>query len=222
MWREHLFPIAVGHSIAEIADVQFLTHRRTPVKQGPFPTRNPARLNQLIISSAVGAGGVMMTYGSGAAPRYFANNPDGSFLSPTDDFGTLVKTGDTTYTYTSKYGVKWNFDSAGQGNMALLKTIVDPHNLTATFTYANGILSALALPDGGVTTFNASGNRIMSIVEPVNRTLNLTQGADLTGITDVDGTSRPFAYDPLHHLTNAVWSPANVTYTYDPATEVLT
>jgi YD repeat-containing protein len=169
----------------------------------------------------IGSGGVMMMYGSGAAPRYFTTQCDGTYMSPPDDLGTLVKNGDGTFKYTSKYQVVWNFDSTG-----LLKTIVDPHGLAATFTYVtvnnNPVLSTRAWPDSSITTFTNTGGAITGIALAGGRSLTLTQsGGNLTGITDVDGTARAFTYDGQRHLTNAQWGTTNATYGYDSVTGVL-
>jgi RHS repeat-associated protein len=156
--------------------------------------------------------GVMMAFGSGAPSRWFTKNPDGSYQSPTDDFGTLVKNGDSTFTYTSKHQVKWNFNTSGQ-----MTSIVDPHNLAITLSYSSGLLSTIKMPDGAVTTFTYSGGLLATVIEPGNRTLTMTHNAsnDLTGITDADGSLRTFTYDSSHHLVNEQWGPLNITYTYD-------
>jgi YD repeat-containing protein len=174
-----------------------------------------AGLNQLIAvppdpTSPNDSGGMLMLYGSGAAPRFFTQSGSGTYTSPADDFGTLTQnTSDGSYTYTSKYGIHWNFDSTG-----LLQTIQDPHNLAVTFTYAGGQLSTIALPDGGVTSFSST-----SIQEPGGRTLTLgiDQSNNLTAVTDVDGTLRGFSYDNQHRLTNESWPPLSATFTYDPS-----
>src|SRR5207244_4336943 len=110
---------------------------------------------------------------------------------PFDDFGKLeAVTGGMRYT--NKFGVQWNYDSLG-----LLQTIVDPHNLAITFTYSSGHhpLTA-ALPDGGIASFGYSGNQITAISEPGSHTVTLQySGANQTGSTDVDDTSRSFGYD---------------------------
>jgi RHS repeat-associated protein len=175
-------------------------------------------LSRLVVDPL--GGYAMMAFGSGAPPRYFTGNGSGSFQSPPYDSGALGRNPDGTYTYTTKYQVRWNFDSSG-----LLRTVVDPHGLTVTYSYnGNSFLSSIAMPDGGVTTFNYTGGLLSSINEPGNRTLTLSHdpAGNLTGITDVDGTLRTYTYDGLHRLVNARWGPLSATYTYDPVTGVLT
>jgi RHS repeat-associated protein len=169
-------------------------------------------LNRLVVQS----NGVLMLMGSGAAPQWYPKDGSGNF--PTFDafFGTLAAAG-AGYTYTSKYGIVWNYDSTGN-----LTSITDPHSLAATFTYSGGNPATLAWPDGGTTTFAYSGSVITAIQEPGTRTLSLAQTSNLTGITDVDGTSRTFGYDSHHHLTSLNWAPLAATYAYDSTSGVLT
>src|SRR5262249_32373255 len=151
-------------------------------------------LNRLVpVTSTVnGPSGVLMVFGSGQASHYFDGNADTSFTSPPNDFGTLSQPGGqgTTYTYVSKDRVTWTYDSTG-----LLQTVTDPHNLTATFTYANDsmgtrrLLSTIAMPDGGTTTFLYDGNNLLTAInEPGNRTVTISRSGsrDLTGITNPD------------------------------------
>jgi RHS repeat-associated protein len=178
-------------------------------------------LNRLVVFSTDPLNSyAMMVFGSGAPPRYY-HGAGGSFQSPPDDHGTLVGNSDGTYTYTTPQQVRWNFDANG-----LMRTIVDPHGLTVTYNYNGGLLSSIAMPDGGVTTFNYDANHLVSsIVEPGNRSLTLRHDpatGNLLSITDVDGTLRTYTYDATHHLTNVQWGPLSTTYTYDQTTSVLT
>jgi YD repeat-containing protein len=160
--------------------------------------------------------GVLLVYGSGVASHYFALNQDGSYTGPADDFGTLTKMGsgmNTTYTYTSKDQVKWNFDNTG-----LLQNIRDPHNLAVTFTYdgTGRQVTSIQMPDGGTTTFNYSGDYLSSIAEPGGRNVTIQRnGTDLASILNPDNTARTFTYDGPHHLIREQWDPVDVAYAYD-------
>src|SRR5262249_10249668 len=46
-------------------------------------------------------------------------------------------------------------------------------------------------------------------------------GPDLTGLTDVDGTTRAFAYDASHKLTRDQWQPLDAAFSYDAVTGTL-
>jgi RHS repeat-associated protein len=163
------------------------------------------------------SGGEMMVFGSGGA-RLFTGS-GGTYTSPANDYDTLVKNGDNTFTYTAKDQTKWNYDTSGN-----LTTIVDPHSLARTFTYSGGNLSTVTEPDGGVTTFTYSSGKLAAIVEPGNRTVTVTidGSSNLTNIADADGSLRTFTYDANHHLTNDKWGSQSVTMTYDSTTALLT
>ncbi len=87
---------------------------------------------------------------------------------------------------------------------------------TFTYTTAGGLDTILA-PDGGVTTFsyNADTGLLSSITEPGSRTLTFSDtGTDLTGIVDVDGSTRTLGYSS-HLLTTDNWAPWATTFGYD-------
>src|SRR5262249_7055483 len=170
-------------------------------------------LDRLVNISSTTATGLLWVYGSGDR-HFFALQPDGSYRSPLDDFGTLVKNADDSYTYTAKDQTQKNFDSNGR-----LTSIVETHGLALTYSYdGNGRLTGVWSPDGGVTTLTYDANGLSGIQEPGGRALTFTVDAsnNLTGLTDADGTRRAFGYDFAHRLTNDQWAPFNATFTYDP------
>src|SRR5262245_45780506 len=65
--------------------------------------------------------------------------------SPADDFGTLVKNGDNTYTYTAKDQTKLKFDTSG--NLTRAETA---GGVGATFAYSSGRLATVTGPDTAV------------------------------------------------------------------------
>ena len=67
-----------------------------------------------------GKGGFFWVDGDGGSRDFQAGNGT-TFVSPPNDFGTLVKNGNGTFTYTDPQQVKWNFNSQGQ-----LTSIVQP------------------------------------------------------------------------------------------------
>ena len=170
--------------------------------------------NQLVAVS----GGMMMVYGGDGSARLFTGS-GGTYTSPANDYGTLVKNGNNTYTYTAKDQTQWNYDTSGN-----LTTIVDAHGLTRTFSYSSGLLSTVTEPDGGITSFTYSSGKLATIVEPGSRTITITinGSSDLTSIADADGALRTFTYDANHDLTNEQWGAINTTMTYDGTTGLLT
>jgi RHS repeat-associated protein len=182
-----------------------------------------AGLNR-IVPAMHGPAGVLLVYGDGTSSHFFAQNANGSYQSPADDFGTLTLSMGT-YTYTSKDQVKWNFDQA----KGLLRSIVDPHNLAVTFSYNDDsptdpgrYLGTVTMPDGGVTTFLYTQGALSEIDEPGGRTVTVGRsGSDLGSITNPDTFTHTFVYDGQHDVTQEQWNPATASYTYDPGADLL-
>jgi YD repeat-containing protein len=172
-------------------------------------------LDRLVNVSGTAATGLLYVYGAGGS-RFFAQNGT-SYTSPVDDFGTLAGNG-AGYLYTAKDQTKRYFDGGGR-----LTAVVDPHGLALTYLYdSQSNLTQVDAPDGGVTTLTYAGG-LSSIQEPGGRLLNFTAaGGNLTGLTDVDASTRSFGYDAYHHLTNDQWSPLNATFSYDAGSGRLT
>jgi RHS repeat-associated protein len=153
---------------------------------------------------------LMWVHGGGEA-RYFQSLGNNAYLSPANDFGTLVKNVGGTYTYTAKDQTKFNFDSSGN-----ISTIVDPHNLTLTYAYSSGLLSTVTEPDGGVGTFTYASGLLTNVTEPGGRTVTLTYASGyLSTIQDPDAGIETFGYDTSHRLNNDQHGPLNATLTYD-------
>jgi hypothetical protein len=80
-----------------------------------------ARLYTISANGNVPAGMLLAT---GAGDSRFFTGSGPSYTSPAEDFGTLVKNGDGTFTYTTKTQVKYNFNSSGY-----LTSVVQPSGL---------------------------------------------------------------------------------------------
>ena len=185
-----------------------------------------AGIDQLIQES----NGMALVYGSGGS-HFFADDGQGGFTSPPDDFGTLTDNGDGTHTYTAKDQTEYDFDAHG-----LLTSVATPDGQTTTYEYdSDQHLTQITTPDLGVTTFNYSGSGgdalLTSIDEPGGRTVALAQDSNrnLTSITDAAGQTRTFTYDsnptdpndPRNHLLIAdQWQPFDTTFTYQHDTGV--
>ncbi len=77
-------------------------------------------------------------------------------------------------------------------------------------------------PDGGVTAFTyyESTGLLARIVEPGERTLTFSEtGTNLTGISDVDGSTRTLGYSD-HLLTSDNWAPWETTFSYNTYNQV--
>jgi RHS repeat-associated protein len=153
---------------------------------------------------------LMWVHGGGEA-RYFQSLGNNAYLSPPNDFGTLVKNIDGSYTYTAKDQTKFNFDSSGN-----ISTVVDPHNLTLTYAYSSGLLSTISEPDGGVGTFAYTSGLLTKVTEPGGRVVTLTYASGyLSTLQDPDGSLESFGYDASNRLNNDQHGPLNATITYD-------
>jgi RHS repeat-associated protein len=162
--------------------------------------------------------GVMFVKGDGFS-RYFPNGPTTTYISPGFDFGTLVKNGDGSYTYTEKDQTKENFNSSGQ-----LTSVVDSDGVAVTYSYSSGNLSTVSEPDGGVATLQYSSGLLSKILEPGGRTVTIGHDAsgNLTSVTNPDGGLRTLTYDSADRLVTDAWGPLKATMTYDTAKSVLT
>src|SRR5207249_643327 len=136
---------------------------------------------------------------------------------PDNDFGTLVKNGNNTYTYTAKDQTVYNFDTSGK-----MTSVVDSDSQTVTYSYTSTRLTEVDSPDGGVTTFgyatvqqqggnvtvlstiNQPGVRTQTEVR-YNGTIELQKG------TDSEGTTHTFTYDGTERLTLEEWNPLKTT-----------
>ena len=110
--------------------------------------------------------------GSGDA-RFFSGSGTGAqtYSSPAEDFGTLVRNSDLTFTYTAKDQTKANFNTLGQ-----LTSVVDTHGLARTYGYdGSNRLSTVSAIDGGLTTlhYDPTTGLLSSISEPGGRTVGL-------------------------------------------------
>ena len=168
--------------------------------------------------------GVLIVYGTGES-RYFAEQEDGSFLSPPEDFGTLSMIPDPNnvyyaigYVYQDTHGDQWDFDLSGR-----LTQRVDRDGLITTFTYDSSYrLSETDVPDGSSTTFDYSVANQVAIVEPGPRTVTLhltpittSEVWQLTTLTDEDGLEQDFQYDGFNRLTRDTWGTSVTQIGYD-------
>jgi RHS repeat-associated protein len=178
-----------------------------------------AGLDQLVPSSG---GSVLWVTGSGQS-RTFMAGQGGTFVSPPEDFGTLVTAGGN-YIYTAKDQTTEMFSSAG-----LLMYVQDTHGLQRSYTYDSaGRLIQVNAPDGGVTTlnYNSATGVLSQITEPGGRAISLTSfqaisnppsPALLTALVDADGSTRTFSYNTGNLLTEDSWAPYATGVQYDSA-----
>jgi RHS repeat-associated protein len=167
--------------------------------------------------------GLLWVSGDGSY-RFFTGS--GPYTNP-EDFGSLVKNGNGTFTYTSKTQTAYNFSTAG-----LLTSVVYPTGLQISYTITGSNLTGVTAPDGGSTSLSYDTHGFLyKITEPGSRVVNLTQTevqtggvwqSTLTQVQDVDNTTRSLGYDSAHHLTSDSWSPLYTSMTFSSITGLLT
>jgi RHS repeat-associated protein len=127
-----------------------------------------------------------VTYSPGAVPD--------TYDAPNNDYATLVRETDGTYTHTSKRGIRMRFDAQG-----LLTERIDRHGNRDTYAYdAQGKLLTLTDPVGLVTTFTYGANdRLTSITDPAGRRSDITidTAGNLGRVTYPDGAFETYDYD---------------------------
>ena len=104
-----------------------------------------------------GQGGYFWVDGDGGV-RDLQAGAGNTFVSPPNDFGTLVQNAPGTFTYTDPQQDKSSFTTIG--GQILLTSIVQPDGPTETFSYnASGAPTSVTVPGGSTATFNydASG-----------------------------------------------------------------
>jgi len=102
-----------------------------------------------------GSGGLLWVDGDGGVRDFEAGNGT-TFVSPPDDFGTLVKNSGGSYTYANPSGVTWNFNSSGQLTGG---TVLDSGG-GLNFSAGTGLLDGVTY-DGTLTL--AAGNAVVML-----------------------------------------------------------
>jgi RHS repeat-associated protein len=165
-------------------------------------------------------GGVLWVDGATASARFFAALPNGNFVSPANDFGTLTSQNDV-YVYTATDQTQWLFDSGG-----LLSAIVSPDGSKRIFNYnSNDAVSSITDADGSTAFFDYNGSGKLDEIEaPGYRFdyVNINGAGDLTSIIDADGGVRTFTYDGNNQLVEDELAPLGpVTFVYSSTTHTI-
>src|SRR5262249_3608794 len=151
-----------------------------------------------------GQGGLMWVDGNGGVRDFQAGNGT-TFVSPSNDFGTLIKTGSGTFTYTDPQQIKRNFTTIN--GRIVLTSIVQPDGPSDAFAYDSaGKLTAVTMPGGwtATMTYNAN-NQLDQVAEPGGRTLAMSydSSGDVSTVTMPDNSVRTFTYSTGHLVSDA-------------------
>ena len=115
-----------------------------------------------------GNGGYIWIDGNGGTRDFEAGNGT-TFVSPTNDMGSLVKNSNGTFTYTNPQQDQWNFNSSGE-----LTSITRSGRAGGELSYnSSGKLTGVTMPGGWTTTFNYnSSNELTAVDEPGGRVID--------------------------------------------------
>lgn len=130
---------------------------------------------------------------SQSAVRYRSFTAAALFNSPAGDFSTLARTDDGGYLRTFKDGSTMTFRADGRQIGA-----VDAAGNRSAYGYdAQGRLSTVTDPVGGVTQLTYAGTHLASITDAAGQITRFSHdgNGNLTRIEDPDGSARGFSYD---------------------------
>lgn len=166
--------------------------------------------------------GSQMFNGPGGVQLGFAQNADGTYVTPAGISAKLVKNADNTFTLTYHgTGQRWQFNTAG-----LVTATVDRNANTISYAYGGpgGRLSSITDTQGRVTTFAYdAANLVSSVTDPAGRVHSYGYDAakNLTTHTNPTSGVTTFAYDANKNLTQ-ITTPAGrvVAFAYDASKRV--
>lgn len=168
---------------------------------------------------------------NGAVAQFSWNGA--TWVSPSDQFATLVANGDGTWSFTRRARERFVFDATG----ALTKIIAingfagsPSPSVAAAYTTAVssgfGLVGSVTDPAGRALSFSYGPNlKISSVADPTGRHVDYGYNAagELTDVTDVAGGNWHFTYDPATHWLLTMRNPRGktiATNVYDDAGRV--
>ncbi|WP_029914165.1 RHS repeat-associated core domain-containing protein [Pelobacter seleniigenes] len=167
-----------------------------------------------------GAGSSQVFWQNGKRRVYESYNS--GYVSPKDDYSTLVQNEDSTFTLTEKNGIVRQFDATGlimsmtdrNGNVMtfsysddLLASVTDANGRSISFSYvADDTLSAITDPNGNSYQFHYTNGQLSRVVYPDTAEWVYTYTANglLLSKTDPEGHLTTYTYDSADRLTTAV------------------
>jgi RHS repeat-associated protein len=137
-----------------------------------------------------------------------------TYTSPLGDYSKLQRLADGTFLRTTKDGTIYQFNAQG-----LMVAATDTTGNKTQHVYNTlGQIQQIIDPVGLKTTFNYTGKRVTSIVDPAGRVTKLDYDAqgNLVSVTDPDGSKNQYGYDSNHLVTSSIDRAGQLkTGTYD-------
>lgn len=167
------------------------------------------------------SGSQMLHAGAGTQVG-FAQDADGSYITPPGVAATLVRSADSSFVLSyHQTGLRWRFNSSGA-----LTSMVDRNGNSISYAYGGpgGLVSSVTDTQGRVTLFayNAS-NLVSTVTDPAGRVHQYGYDAakNLTTYADPGGGLTTFDYDGNKNLTKLT-TPAGreVAFAYDATKRV--
>jgi RHS repeat-associated protein len=143
---------------------------------------------------------------------------NGVYTGRTNNYSTLTKNSDGTFTLTHKDGQIYTF---ANGKIA---TIADRNGNTIAFAYSGGNLVTVTDPSGRMVTFTYdTTNHLTSLTDPSGNAYTFMVGDTLTSVTQPDGGTWRYTYDANSFMHSKADPLGNITsYAYDDQHRVTT
>ncbi|MBI4972623.1 MAG: RHS repeat protein, partial [Candidatus Omnitrophica bacterium] len=138
---------------------------------------------------------------------YFSRDASGNFTPPKAEYSTLVKNSDNSFTWTTKTGEVYTFNSEGK-----FTSIKDRNNNQTTLTYDSGgnLIKITSAGSRKIELSYNSDKRITSIALPNGSYIRYEYDNDsnLKSVTDALGNVTKYRYAP-YHLLEQITDPEN-------------
>jgi len=125
-----------------------------------------------------------------------------TYMGPSDDFSTLKRNADGTYTRTLKDQTRILFDSSGRQT-----SVIDTNGNETVYRYdSSGLLTEMQVPpqsENLIFQFQYAGGKLSSVVDPSGRATAITIDGfgNLVSFTNPDGSQIHYTYDSNHLMT---------------------
>ena len=126
-------------------------------------------------------------------------------------FDTLTRDGADAFILTRKDHTVLHFEKAASKPAPntvryMLTSVTDPNGNLTAFAYTGDKLETVTDPGGRTLAFTWEGGHITEVADGTGRAISFAYdaGGDLTTFTDANGESTTYSYDPPHYLTRII------------------